>query len=154
MKRWPGIFRTLPQGLIQSYSDIFRTLCNACIRRNLGYSESRNIQNPSIIAFRQMFRALSYPLTCGVTSHYVFYDTYLEPCLLLKTQTYSGIFTSYLDIFSHIVAYLDPCVTLAYYKPCHIQNPDIFKTQDISSTLSRHILAYSQCCVTLAYWEP
>ena len=84
------------------------------------------------------------------------YDKYSEPCLLSKIQTYSGLFTFYLRLFtfSHIVAYLEPCVTLAYSEPCHIQNPGIFRTQDIFRTLSRHILAYSECCVTLAYWVP
>ena len=57
----------------------------------------------------------------------------------------------YSDIFSHIVAYLEPCVTLAYSKPCHIQNLGIFITQDVFRTLSRHILIYSKRCVTLAY---
>ena len=32
-------------------------------------------------------------------------------------------------------------VTLAYSVPCHIQNPGIFRTQDIFRTRSRHILA-------------
>ena len=32
------------------------------------------------------------------------------------------------DIFSHIVAYLEPCVTLAYSEPCHIQNSGVFRT--------------------------
>ena len=44
-----------------------------------------------------------------------------------------------------IVTYLEPCVTLVYSEPCHIQNPGIFRT------LSRHILAYSERHVTLAY---
>ena len=57
------------------------------------------------------------------------------------------------DIFSYIVAYLEPCVILAYSEPCHIQNPGMFRTRDIVRTLSRHILAYSKCCVTLSYWE-
>ena len=39
---------------------IFRTLCNTCIRRNMAYSESWNIQNPFIIASRCIFRTLSY----------------------------------------------------------------------------------------------
>ena len=30
---------------------------------------------------------------------------------------------SYSDIFSHIVIYLEPCVTLSYLEPCYIQNP-------------------------------
>ena len=71
-----------------------------------------------------------------MTSHYVLHDTYSEPCLLLKIQAYSGIFTSYSDIFSHIVAYLDPCVILAYSEPCYIQDRGIFTTQD-----------------TLAFWK-
>ena len=65
----------------------------------------------------------------------------------------SDIFTSYSDIFSHIVAYLKFCVTLAYSEPCHIQKPGIFRTQDIFRTLSRHILAYSVDCITLAFWK-
>ena len=76
----------------------------------------------------------------------------VEWTLLLLIQTYSGIFTSYSDISSHIVAYLEPCVTLAYSEPCHIQNPVIFRTWDIFRTLSRHILAYLERWVT--YWEP
>ena len=95
-----------------------------------------------------------YSLTCRVTLCYILYYTYSEPYLLSKIQKYSGIFTSYLDIFSHIVAYLEPCVTLAYSECYHIQNPGIFRTKNIFTTLARHILAYSECCVTLAYWEP
>ena len=94
-----------------------------------------------------------YPLTCRATSRNVLYDTFSEPCLLLKIQTYSWIITSYSDTFSHIVAYLESCATFAYLEPCHIQNPGIFKTQNIFRTLSRHILVYSERCVTLAYWE-
>ena len=45
------------------------------------------------------------------------------------------------DIFSHIVAYFEPCVTLAYSESWH-------RTQDIFKTLSRHTLEYSW---TLAY---
>ena len=45
MKRWP---------------DIFRTLGNACICRNLAYSKSWYIQNSSIIAPGLLFIALSY----------------------------------------------------------------------------------------------
>ena len=50
----------VPQTPSPLYSEIFRTLCNAYIRRNLAYSESWNIQNPSIIASRRIFRTLSY----------------------------------------------------------------------------------------------
>ena len=82
----------------------------------------------------------------------VLYDT-SELCLVLKIQTYPGIFTSCSDIFSHILADLEPSVTLAYSEPFHIQNPGIFRTQDIFRTLPRHILTYSECCVTLAQWK-
>ena len=51
----PGIFRT-----VKRWPGIFRTLCNACIRRNLAYSESWNIQNSFIIASQRIFRILSY----------------------------------------------------------------------------------------------
>ena len=34
-----------------------------------------------------------------------------------------------------IKAYLEPCVTLAYLEPCHIQNPVIFRTQDIQNSV-------------------
>ena len=81
------------------------------------------------------------------------HDTDSEPCLLLKIQTYSGIFTSCSEIFSHIVAYLEPCVILAYSEPFHIQSPGIFRAQDMFRTLSRHILAYLVGCVTLAFWK-
>ena len=81
-----------------------------------------------------------------MTSLYVLHDTYSEPCLLLKIQIYSYI-------FSHIVAYLEPFVILAYSESFHIQNPGIFRTQYIFGTLSRHILAYSVGCVTLAFWK-
>ena len=62
--------------------------------------------------------------------------------------------TFYSDIFRHAVAYLEPCLTLGHSEPFHIQNPGIFRVQDIFRTLSRYILAYLECCVTLAYWEP
>ena len=60
-----------------------------------------------------------------------------------------GIFMSYVDILSHIVAYLEPCVTLACSEPWHIQIPATFRTQDIFGTLSRHFLVYSEHCLML-----
>ena len=73
-------------------------------------------------------------------------------CMIHNQNPVISIFTVYSD--SHIVAYLEPCVTLAYSEPCHIQNPGIFKIQDIFRTLSRHILAYSEYCATVAYSKP
>ena len=90
----------------------------------------------------------------SLTLRYVLYDKYSQLCLLSNIQTYSDIITSYSNIISHIVAYLEPCVTLAYSDTCHIQNPGIFRTQDKFRTLLRHILTYSECYITLAYSEP
>ena len=41
-------------GIIQAYSDIFKTLCNPGIFRTVVYPESWHIQNPGI------FRTLAY----------------------------------------------------------------------------------------------
>ena len=78
---------------------------------------------------------------------------HIQNRLLLKIQTYSGIFTSCSDMFSHTVAYLEPCVILAYSEPFHIHNSGIFRTQDIFRTLPRLILAYWVGCVMLAFWK-
>ena len=65
----------------------------------------------------------------------------------------SDRFTSYLNIFNHIVVYSEFCVTLAYREPCHIQNSGILRIQDVFKTLSTDILAYAERCVTFTYWE-
>ena len=47
------MFRTLSQDIIQPNSKIFRTLCNACICRNLAYFRKfTNIQNSDIFKTR------------------------------------------------------------------------------------------------------
>ena len=56
----PAIVRTVYSGIFQPYSGIFRTLRNACICKNPAYSESWNIQNPSLIASQRIFITLSY----------------------------------------------------------------------------------------------
>ena len=78
---------------------------------------------------------------------------YFQNPVFCRKLRHSGIFTSDSDIFSHIVAYLKSCETLAYSESCHVQNAGIFKTQDILKTLPRDILAYSERCVTLVYLE-
>ena len=68
--RTRGLFKTL-WNVDQTYSEpchrelfshiqTFRNLRKACIRRNLAYSESWNIQNPSITASRRIFRTVLY----------------------------------------------------------------------------------------------
>ena len=51
-------------------------------------------------------------------NYFVLCDEYSEPCLLSNIQMYSGIFTSYSEIFRHFVAYLELL---------HIQIPVIFR---------------------------
>ena len=46
--------RTVCEGIIQPCSGIFITLYSPCIWRNLAYSGSWNIQNPSIILSRRI----------------------------------------------------------------------------------------------------
>ena len=122
--------------IIQPYSGIFRTLCNACIFRNLVYSESCIIQYSSIIASWRTFRTLWYLRKFANIQNltYLKPDSYSELSLKFKIEEWPratywvldiknpvyyrkfkhlDIFTSYAHIFSHIVAYLEPCVTLA-----------------------------------------
>ena len=100
MKRWSGIFRTLPWGIIQPYSGTFRTLCNACICRNLTYSKSWNIQNLSIIASQCVFRTLSYlqiykNLQIFRSLTYLKLETYLEPSERFKMEFFAKTVLNY-----------------------------------------------------------
>ena len=55
--------RHIQNSAMGHYAAIFwhiKTLCNTCICRNLGHSESWNIQNLHIIVSRSIFRALSF----------------------------------------------------------------------------------------------
>ena len=148
------IYRTLTHLKPDTHSGSsqrFKTEFFGKIIKNYNYF-SKTLHLRSLIGFWIRLSLNKYSLTSRVTSHYVLHDTYSEPFLLSKYQKYSGIFTSYSDdIFSHIAAYLEPCLTLAYSDPSHIQNPSIFRTQDIFRALSRHILA--ERCVTLTFWE-
>ena len=122
---------------------------------NPGNSETWYIDNPGI------FRTL----TC-LTPH-----TSGKPSQRFKMECFPKIFKSYncfskaLYLRSLIRFWIDPslnkclltlCNVLyeTYSEHCHIQDPYIFRTQDIFRTLPRHILAYAKYCVTLAHWEP
>ena len=59
----------------------------------------------------------------------------------LGTLTHSLIIRHIQELFRHIQAYLEPCVTLTYLKLSCIQNPNIFRTSSIFRTL-----AYSKSC--------
>ena len=59
--------------------------------------------------------------------------------------------TLYLDIWSHVVAYSEPCVTLVYLESCHIQNSDIL----LCNTCILRTLPYLELCyvkIFLAYF--
>ena len=56
-------------------------------------------------------------------------------CKFRHIQAYSR----FIKTFSHVVAYLEPCVTLVYSEPYHIQNPGIFRTYKIYSELCQGI---------------
>ena len=81
MQRWPGIFRTLLKGIIQSYSGTLRTLCNACTCRNLPHWESWNILNSSINASQ------AYSEPCHICENLQIFKT----LTYLKPGTYSDL---------------------------------------------------------------
>ena len=56
----PPMGRGVYSSIIKPYLSILETLCNACICRNLAYSESWNTQYPSIIALPRIFKTLPY----------------------------------------------------------------------------------------------
>ena len=89
-------------------------------------------------------------MTYIVALSYVLYEIFRTLSIIVN----SAILTSYSDIFSHIVAYVEPCVALAYAEPCHIQDFGTFIEPEIYSKLCQDILLYSPHCVMLAYWEP
>ena len=152
-----GIFKTLPQGIIYLYSDIFRTLCNAYILRNLAYSKCWDIQNHSYFSKALHLRSLTvfwirlslnkYSLTCRVTSRYSWYifrtlsiivnsDIFRNIHVLFRhIQLYSGIFRTLCSSFIFR--------TLSYSESWHIYNIRYIQN---SVTLSRHIMAYWEHC--------
>ena len=128
----------------------FRSIFLARKVKNYNYF-SEALHRRSLTGFWIQLSLNKYLLT--VTSRYVLYKTYSE---LLVVEN-SGIFRSIHVLFRHTQSYLGIFRTLCKSwnsESYHIQNPGIFRTQDIFKTLSRHILAYSERCVMLAYWEP
>ena len=104
----------------------------------------------SASAMKGLISQYEYSVTFRVISHFVLYDTYSEPYLLLKIQTYSGIFTSCSDIFSHIVTCLEPfvilsciCKTLPYSESWHIQN-----SRYIQNSVKTYSGIFSRLCNT------
>ena len=150
------ILKTLP------YLQKFSNIENSGIFKTDTYSEPSQIFKIGFLAkivenYNCFSKALYLDsLTCRVTSCYVLYDTYSELCLLSKIQTCSGIFTFYSNIFSYIVTYLEPCVTLADSERCDIQNLGIFRTRDIFRYIQEYsgtfrILSNARILSTLTY---
>ena len=149
MKHWPDISRHI------------RTLCNAWICRNLAYSESWNIQNPYIIAFRcnsqpthiyknlQIFRTLTYLKP----------DTYSEPYQRFKIELLPGIVKKTIIIFPKR-SILDLWLGFEYaYLSINVARTMCIENSDILRHIQvpyRHIQWYcgiSRTVWTLAYWE-
>ena len=153
-KRFPGnsepwhfgnlvIFRTqtyLKPDIHSEPSQILKMECFVKIVESCNYF-FKSLYFRSLAGFWIRPSLNKYSFTRRVISRCVFYKAYSKLCLLSWIQTYSGILTPYLDIFSHVLAYLEPCVTLAY-----IQNPAIFR---ILAYLEPQI--YSELCQSI-FW--
>ena len=63
----------------------------------------------------------------------------MSKCKTKAIQTDLGIIRDIQELFRHIHAYSEPCVTLEYLEPWYIQNPEMFRTRSTLKTL-----AYSQ----------
>ena len=85
-----------------------------------------------------------------------------NPVYYHKLRHIQGYLRPIHTIFNHVVAYLEPCVTLRYSDHCHIQHPGILRTQDIyifTTVVCLHIenpaifrtVLYSKYCVLEAY---
>ena len=83
----------------ETYSGIFRTLCNICIFTILPYFEPRNIRTGG--KFKTLWN---------------FEQGYSEP------------YHSQDSLFNHIDVYSEPSVTFSYAEAWHIRNPEIFRT--------------------------
>ena len=92
------------KGIIQPYSGISRTLCNAWIGRNLGYSESWNIQNRFIIAYRRISRTLHINENLRIfrIPTYLKLDTCSKPSQRFRIEFFAKIDTKY-NYFSKVL---------------------------------------------------
>ena len=117
----------------------------AIIVQNYNYFP-KGLNLRSLTGFRIRLSLNKCLLTCRVTLRYLLYDTCSELSIIVNSDIFSHIHVL-LDIFSHIHVlyrniqpYYQHGVTLAYSEPRHIQNPDLFRIEDVVKTMSRHIL--------------
>ena len=151
--------RHIQNHAIVHYSAIFRTLDKACIRKNLAYSESWNIQNPSLNASQRIFRTLPQLRKFMIfeTLTYLKPNTYSEPSQKFTMDFFAKIVKNYIKfskalhlrsltrfwIQLFLNKYSLTCrLTLRYVRILSIiVNSDIFMHIHI---LFRHIHAYSR----------
>ena len=122
-----GIFRTQDKRYRESLKySLHKTLCNLDIFITYIYS------SPSMLRTRGIWWA-------------VFYGTLCNTGIFRTRDIFRTLPNIYYEEF-----YSEPCVTLAYLKPWHIQN-----SRHIHNTV-KHLswMFYSKRCVTLAYLEP
>ena len=99
----------------------------------------------------------NFSVICTVTLCYLLHQRH-SGFSHIQNSIYSGIcrhIQAYSALLSHIHAYWGiikaysaPCKTLTYSQPCHITNPDIFRTAGIFKTLWNFDQAYSEICLS------
>ena len=122
----------------------------AKIVKNYNYFSEALYLRP-LTGFRIHLTLNKYSLTCRVTPLSMYCMTHIQGPVCYRKFRHIHV------LFRHIQPYCGIFRTLCnsyIIKSWYIQNPDIFRTQDVFRTLSRYILAYSKRCVTLAYCEP
>ena len=107
----------------------FKMECLAKIFKSYNYF-SKALHLRYLTGFRTRLSLNKYSLTVEWTRtmysviHFQNPDIFRTQSIMVNLE-YSGISTSYSDISSNIIEYLEPYVTLAYLGPYHIQNPGI-----------------------------
>ena len=151
------------------WSILFRTLCKYNIYRLLMHSKLKHIQNSRHSRYCE---SLKYSLHRTLWDLDIFTTyVYSSPstwrtqgiwCVVLyRTLCDTGIFRTrgIFQTLSNIYYgefYSESCVTLAYLKPCHIQNQNTVSRISIFIILPNiyHEIFYLNSCVTLTYLEP
>ena len=104
------------------------------------------IRQGRLIGMGRLFRHLRQPrvkvnkgLQWGNVKQRPFRQIYAYSRIFLLFQVHSVIIRHFQEFFRHIQTYSEPCSTLAYSEPLSIENPYIFRTQNIFK-----ILAFSE----------
>ena len=161
------------RGIIQPYLDIFRALCNACICRNLPYSESWNIQSPSIITYRRIFKKnghINENIRIFSSLTYLKPDTYSEPSQRFNIEFFAKIVRKH-HYFSKVIHHrslTEFWIGLSlnkYWLTCEVTSRYVlYDIYSVNSNIFRHIhilLRYIEpycgifrtLCTTLAHSE-